>query len=75
MRLGEHNTNLGRDCIFNRGNVICAPPAENFEVERIILHEEYSPPTRLNDIALIKLKRDVIFKRKMSFLIAMIAII
>ncbi|KAH8253285.1 hypothetical protein KR032_004596 [Drosophila birchii] len=59
VRLGEHSLNSSLDCSVVYGQTICAPPAENFDVEKIILHEEFSVFQQINDIALLQLSQDV----------------
>ncbi|XP_062129338.1 serine protease grass-like [Drosophila sulfurigaster albostrigata] len=58
VRLGEHTISQERDC---KGN-ICAPPVEDIGIERIFVHEKYSRQTGPNDIALVKLSKDVEFR-------------
>ncbi|KAL7736890.1 hypothetical protein ACLKA6_008770 [Drosophila palustris] len=58
VRLGEHNTTSETDCVRRRGRDICAPPVENFEIDRVFLHEQYSTGSAHNDIALVKLKSE-----------------
>ncbi|KAM8712357.1 hypothetical protein ACLKA7_012814 [Drosophila subpalustris] len=58
VRLGEHNTTSETDCERRRGQDIRAPPVENFEIDRVFLHEQYSTGSAHNDIALVKLKSE-----------------
>ncbi|XP_034104283.1 serine protease grass-like isoform X8 [Drosophila albomicans] len=58
VRLGEHNISQQIDC---KGN-FCAPPVEDIGIERIFVHEKYSHETHHNDIALVKLSKDVEFR-------------
>ncbi|XP_020800830.1 melanization protease 1-like [Drosophila serrata] len=60
VRLGEHTLTTSQDCSVVRGQRICAPPVENFNVEKIILHEEFSFFKQINDIALLQLSQNVI---------------
>ncbi|XP_034107560.2 serine protease grass-like [Drosophila albomicans] len=62
VRLGEHYISQERDC---RGD-FCAPPVEDIDIERIFVHEKYSRVTRHNDIALVKLSRDVEVKENIT---------
>ncbi|KAH8401595.1 hypothetical protein KR009_006745 [Drosophila setifemur] len=62
VRLGEHNITSTRDCTSLDQRIICAPPVEDFDVEKAILHEEFSPFLSGNDIALLKLSRRVAYK-------------
>ncbi|XP_033149038.1 serine protease grass-like [Drosophila busckii] len=66
VRFGEHTLSTYRDCIKSRGRVICAPPVEDFEIERVFVHENFSSILGLNDIALIKLKRNAEIKLNIS---------
>ncbi|XP_017835451.2 serine protease grass-like [Drosophila busckii] len=56
VRLGEHTISTTEDCQRLRGRQLCAPPVEDFEIEHVFEHENYSKEKTLNDIALIKLK-------------------
>ncbi|XP_034104281.1 serine protease grass-like isoform X2 [Drosophila albomicans] len=58
VRLGEHNISQQIDCKGNR----CAPSVEDMGIERIFVHEKYSHETGHNDIALVKLSKDVEFR-------------
>lgn len=51
VRIGEFNTATKEDC----QNDICAPPHQDFEPEKIIIHPEYQNRQKTNDIALIRL--------------------
>ncbi|XP_060654488.1 serine protease grass-like [Drosophila nasuta] len=62
LRLGEHNIIKKQDCDEDS----CAPPFEDIGHERIFVHEKYSLETRHDDIALVKLSKDVEFKRSIS---------
>ncbi|XP_034111215.2 serine protease grass-like [Drosophila albomicans] len=66
VRLGEHKISQGRDCTRKRGVETCAPPVEDVEADRVYIHENYSSITGHNDIALIKLSRDVEFKESIG---------
>ncbi|EDS33995.1 plasminogen [Culex quinquefasciatus] len=58
VRLGEHNvTNKDQDC----DEYSCADAPVEVGVEKVILHEGYNQHKRNNDIALIRLDRDVGF--------------
>lgn len=64
VRLGEHNvTELKRDCVKSEfsGKLICADLPVDFTVEKEIVHEEYSMTTYQNDVALLRLSRDVVY--------------
>lgn len=64
VRLGEYDTQTNPDCIPDGYNsVVCAPPIVTLGIEQTIVHENYSPLSKhqLNDIALIRLARDVQF--------------
>ncbi|EDW59937.2 serine protease grass [Drosophila virilis] len=63
VRLGEHAISTTRDCAWEKSRNICALPVEDFLFEGIIVHEDYSQQSKHNDIALVKLSKDVEFKR------------
>ncbi|XP_064542286.1 serine protease grass-like [Drosophila montana] len=63
VRLGEHKISSATDCAWVKSRYICAPPVEDISFERIIVHEDYSQQSKHNDIALVKLSRDVEFKQ------------
>ncbi|EDW59936.2 serine protease grass [Drosophila virilis] len=63
VRLGEHKISNTTDCAWVKSRLICAPPVEDISFEKIIVHEDYSQQSKHNDIALVKLSRDVEFKR------------
>lgn len=62
VRLGEHKISSSVDKQFIRGRWRTADPVEDIGIERIFIHENYSFDSRFNDIALIKLSKDVDFK-------------
>jgi secreted trypsin-like serine protease len=62
IRLGEKKISTEVDC--NNPNVTSScntdnPPHQDIEVEKVIVHENYDKLSKLNDIALIKLKHPV----------------
>ncbi|KAL1379509.1 hypothetical protein pipiens_014847 [Culex pipiens pipiens] len=60
VRLGEYDLSRDTDCNLN-DNTDCAPPVEDINIESIIPHQKYNDDNKLNDIALIRLARDVSF--------------
>lgn len=66
--LGEHTKGQDEDCnIYNdkNGKEIerdCADPIETFGVESFVVHPDYNRPKYSNDIALVRLDRDVVMK-------------
>ncbi|XP_058981501.1 uncharacterized protein LOC109611842 [Musca domestica] len=62
VRLGEHDISTVYDCLQLGAIFKCNPPVEDFRIENIISHPEYSSEDHINDIALIKLDRKVQFK-------------
>ncbi|EDS29227.1 transmembrane protease [Culex quinquefasciatus] len=58
IRLGEWDLASDDDC---DEQTICNDPVIDVEVEKVIMHENYTKGTFLNDIALIKLKDAVTF--------------
>lgn len=62
VRLGEYNTDSDQDCVDEGfGSKYCSDSPVDVEVEKVISHEDYDHTIRgqYNDIALIRLKRDV----------------
>ncbi|XP_017084141.1 spaetzle-processing enzyme [Drosophila eugracilis] len=62
VRLGEWDTRTDPDCATQiNGNRICAPKHIDIEVEKGIIHEQFSPNSvdQKNDIALVRLKKSV----------------
>lgn len=57
IRLGEHNTETNPDCVKS----FCNLPYSDFEPAQIISHESYDTPKLQNDLALIKLNRNIVF--------------
>lgn len=57
MRLGEWDLSSDRDC----DSETCTDEPVDVGIERIVVHEDYVPEskTQYNDIALIRLARDV----------------
>ncbi|XP_034247821.1 CLIP domain-containing serine protease 2-like [Thrips palmi] len=56
--LGEHRRSVDPDC---DDNDVCAEKTQVFTAEKIIIHRQYSKSTFKNDIALIRLKKEVTF--------------
>ncbi|XP_041447813.1 mast cell protease 2-like isoform X1 [Drosophila obscura] len=67
VRLGEHNTTSEQDCKMLRSEIYCQPPYEDIGIENIIVHEGYLRYTQNNDIALIRLVRNVVFTDGLSW--------
>lgn len=65
IRLGEYNTETDEDCIINGNNLECADPPLDIPIAEKIIHEDYKPDSRdnYNDIALIRLARDIKISR------------
>lgn len=57
VRLGEYDVKTFSDC--NKSRNICTPPVQDVSIERIIAHEDYAEPSYKNDIALLRLARQV----------------
>lgn len=51
-----------RDCKYRGARLICLPPAEDFGIEQQIPHRGYSKTALTNDVGLLRLDRDVIYK-------------
>ncbi|XP_061391017.1 serine protease grass-like [Musca vetustissima] len=63
VRLGEHDISTVQDCMKTGPKIKCNPPVEDFGIENIVTHPEYNKRKHVNDIALIKLDRNVEFKK------------
>ncbi|XP_039452924.2 CLIP domain-containing serine protease B4-like [Culex pipiens pallens] len=63
VRLGEHDLSTDQDCEQDGPDRYCADAHQDLPIEKIIVHEDYNRTKKnyLNDIALIRLERDVIF--------------
>ena len=63
VRVGEHNLSTERDCDKDKYNheLVCAENYQEFGIEKIHYHPEYSKKNAINDIALIKLDKDINF--------------
>lgn len=61
MRLGEFDTTKERDCEVSDGEEYCSDQPIDVQIERLIPHENYDPqnPNQHNDIALLRLSRDI----------------
>ncbi|KAM7360105.1 ovochymase-like isoform 1-T2 [Cochliomyia hominivorax] len=62
VRLGEHDIKTNPDCRQIGKKFICNPVVEDYGIEKIIIHPKYNGKKHINDIALIKLDRNVVFK-------------
>lgn len=60
VRLGDYDIDNVNDCNVN-DPADCAPPTRLYDIEYIVQHQGYSRETRHNDIALIRLKNEVLF--------------
>lgn len=66
VRLGEYNTNTEIDCVnLTKGTGLlpdgrnCADPPLNVDVVRIFIHPSYNRITRKNDVALLRLAKNI----------------
>lgn len=59
VRLGEYDTQTEEDCEGTGFNKYCLPPVQDFLIEEVRAHPDYNKPKYANDIALIRLRRDV----------------
>lgn len=57
--MGEYDTTTEIDCITLDGEQICADPPIDVPVEEKLAHPEYNEKSMLNDIALLRLDRDI----------------
>ncbi|XP_031354809.1 serine protease 7-like isoform X2 [Photinus pyralis] len=61
VRLGDYNVTSDKDCIIDRIGTECSDPVQDFEIEETNMHPGYNPATAANDIALLRLKNDVMY--------------
>lgn len=64
MRVGEHNLDTERDCDLDENGmeIICGEHYQDLNIERIHYHNEYGPKHLRNDIAVIRVDRDIDFR-------------
>ncbi|XP_016973904.1 serine protease grass-like [Drosophila rhopaloa] len=62
VRLGELDLNTSTDCTTYDYQPICAPPVEEYTIEKWTVHEDFDLFSGWNDVALLRLSRKVIFK-------------
>ncbi|XP_065073053.1 CLIP domain-containing serine protease B15-like [Ochlerotatus camptorhynchus] len=62
VRLGEHTIGQEIDCNVRDGDRECAPPVRDYEIQCIIRHQSFDSKTLVNNIALIRLNRDILFE-------------
>lgn len=67
VRLGEHQLSTDVDCRYLLGRFRCAPPVEDFGVEKVYIHPQFSI-VGYNDIALVKLSSEVEFKSECNII-------
>ncbi|XP_062546460.1 serine protease grass-like [Armigeres subalbatus] len=60
VRLGENNIYQKKDCITTGAYKECADPPQDITVMDVILHPKYSNRFKVNDIALLRLKRNAV---------------
>ncbi|XP_039443000.1 CLIP domain-containing serine protease B9-like isoform X2 [Culex pipiens pallens] len=61
VRLGEYDTTTEIDCIEQDGEKICADPPVDVALEEKIPHPEYDELSKVNDVALLRMARDVLY--------------
>lgn len=66
MRLGELDQSTDIDCIKIGDTEICGDPHVDIPVENVTPHPNYSKENLQNDIALIKLQRNIRFTGLLS---------
>lgn len=60
-RIGELNFKTSPDCIIQNNNRVCAPKPQDIPHEEIIMNPDYNNGcSQCNDIALVRLQRDVV---------------
>ena len=60
VRLGEHKISNTTDCEYSENELICADPVQDIPVETVVKHASYSNKNKINDIAIIRLRRDAV---------------
>lgn len=64
IRLGEWDTSTDHDCDDAYDNeIICSDGHVDYGIEKTIIHPQYNPMSKQNDIALIRLSKDVKFTK------------
>lgn len=61
VRIGEHDLSTERDCDNDEDGleIVCAEKYQDFDIESVHYHPDYSKAKMQNDIGLIRLKSDV----------------
>ncbi|CAH0551215.1 unnamed protein product [Brassicogethes aeneus] len=55
VRVGDHDIDSPKDCETTKGITVCAPPYQDFRIEKAVPHEQYNPNANFNnDIGLIR---------------------
>ncbi|KAH8401578.1 hypothetical protein KR009_006679 [Drosophila setifemur] len=62
VRVGEYDSRTNPDCEGRH----CMPPAEDYSIEKASHHVHYVPLTFANDIALIRLNRNINFRGRIN---------
>lgn len=71
IRIGEFrfsttgNSTVG-DCDFINDDQVCVPPHEDVGVNKFIIHDDYSEHTNENDIALVRLVKNIKFNSNLD---------
>ncbi|XP_066248691.1 phenoloxidase-activating factor 3-like [Euwallacea similis] len=61
--LGEYDTRNATDCFVTQYGSECSDPLQILNVEKIIKHQSFSTSTTRNDIALIKVEKDIVYSK------------
>ncbi|KAJ3627225.1 hypothetical protein MTP99_014622 [Tenebrio molitor] len=59
--LGEYDTRNETDCIYQKYGQDCADPPQEFPANDYVMHPNYDSSSMINDIAIIRLDRKVVF--------------
>ena len=64
MRVGDHDINKERDCDVDKNGleIVCAEKYQDFGIESTHHHPRYSRADLQNDVALIRLDKDIDFR-------------
>lgn len=59
VRLGEYDLTQDKDCVTTEDEVVCTDPPIDVPVKEKLPHPEYNEASHLNDIALLRLDRNI----------------
>lgn len=62
VRVGEHDIRNETDCEGSDDDLDCAPPPQDFTIEEVLPHPNYSPSRLQDDIGLLRLSAPIDFQ-------------